>query len=91
MQEKYRLHTPAAIAASASGIALVALIVIFPSLLNEIAQVEEELIVHREEYQALSNKIWHHLMEQSQQLRLTSAALRRGRSACKFQKNPEIS
>lgn len=81
--KQYRLHGPATIAASVCGIAFVALIVIFPVILNDIAQMEEELTLHRDQYQTMSNIIWHYLMQQSQQLRLPRS-VRRNRSHCEL-------
>uniref|UniRef100_A0A1I7V6H8 Nematode cuticle collagen domain-containing protein n=1 Tax=Loa loa TaxID=7209 RepID=A0A1I7V6H8_LOALO len=77
--QQYRLYGPATLAASVCGIAFVALIVIVPVILNDIAQIEEELTLHRDQYQIMSNTIWHYLMQQSQQLRLTRS-VRRNRS-----------
>lgn len=74
--QKYQLHGPATVAASVCGIAFVALIVIFPIILNDVAQMEEELILHRDQYQIMSNTIWDYLMQQSQQLRLSRSVRR---------------
>uniref|UniRef100_A0AAF5RU29 Nematode cuticle collagen N-terminal domain-containing protein n=2 Tax=Wuchereria bancrofti TaxID=6293 RepID=A0AAF5RU29_WUCBA len=76
---QYRLHGPATVAASICGIAFIVLIVIFPVILNDIAQMEEELTLHRDQYQTLSNTIWYYLMQESDQLRLTRS-VRRNRS-----------
>ncbi|CAG9530339.1 unnamed protein product [Cercopithifilaria johnstoni] len=77
--QQYRLHTPATIAASLCGIAFIALIIIFPIILNDIAQMEEELTLHRDHYQTMSNTIWNYLMQQNQQIRI-SRSVRRNRS-----------
>ncbi|OZC06244.1 nematode cuticle collagen domain protein, partial [Onchocerca flexuosa] len=77
--QQYHLHTPATFAATACGIAFAALIVIFPIILTDIAQMEEELTLHRGQYQTMSDTIWQYLMEENEQLRLTRA-VRRNRS-----------
>lgn len=77
--QQYRLHGPATVAASACGIAFIALILVFPVILNDIAQMEEELSLHRDQYQAMSNTIWNYLMKENYQLRLIRS-VRRNRS-----------
>uniref|UniRef100_A0A915Q087 Nematode cuticle collagen N-terminal domain-containing protein n=1 Tax=Setaria digitata TaxID=48799 RepID=A0A915Q087_9BILA len=76
---KNRLHGPATFAASVCGMAFVVLIIMIPVILKDIAQIEDELALHRSQYQTMSNTIWQYLMQESSQLRL-SRSVRRNRS-----------
>lgn len=55
----------ATVSASVAGIALLSLLIAFPTVMNEIATMEEELALHRSEFIAMSNEMWDDLLTQS--------------------------
>jgi hypothetical protein len=61
-------------AASLAGIALLALAVGLPMMLNQMALLETEMAIERQVYIDMSNSMWNNLMEQGQEIRQARAA-----------------
>lgn len=83
MQNCWSFQTSAKVAASMSAIAFVALVITFPVLLSDIAQMEIELALHSSEFQTMSNVLWEDLMQESRGLR-SDLSLQRSRRQCKL-------
>lgn len=57
------------VSAIIAGIALTTLLIGIPTMLNEVANMEKELLLHRREYIDLTNLMWHDLMNEKAQIR----------------------
>ena len=70
------LRSSITISASVAGLAFVALIVSIPTMLQEVANMEAELALERQEYLDLSNVMWKELMQQGDEIRQSRSAMR---------------
>ncbi|KAE9551327.1 hypothetical protein FO519_005442, partial [Halicephalobus sp. NKZ332] len=67
------------VAATLSGLAFIALLVGVPTVLQDVANMEVELALEREEYLEMSNTMWKELMQQGDEIRVTRSVNRNRR------------
>uniref|UniRef100_A0A0M3I2K0 Col_cuticle_N domain-containing protein n=1 Tax=Ascaris lumbricoides TaxID=6252 RepID=A0A0M3I2K0_ASCLU len=79
----------ATVSASVAGIALLSLLIAFPTVMNEIATMEEELALHRSEFIAMSNEMWDDLLTQSTIIRHAQNIRRRSISGIRSRRQYE--
>lgn len=84
----YGLKASVTTAASLAGIALLALSIGLPMMLNQMAILESEMAIERQLYIDMSNSMWSNLMEQGQEVRQARSAgfHNRQRRQCEFTK-----
>lgn len=70
-------------AAVLSGLAFIALIVGMPTMLQDVANMEAELALERQQYLEMSNGMWKELMQQSDDIIRVVRSVRRDRRQCK--------
>lgn len=77
----HSLKTTVTTAAGLSGIALLALAVGLPIMLNQMAILESEMAIERQVYIDMSNSMWNNLMDQGKEIRQARSI--RERRQCK--------
>jgi TctA family transporter len=78
-------RTTVTVAASLAGLSFVSLLIGVPMILNDVANLEEEVAQQRQTYLDTSNRMWRELMEQGETTRVqrsTFDAERRQRRQC---------
>uniref|UniRef100_A0A0M3IFX9 Col_cuticle_N domain-containing protein n=1 Tax=Ascaris lumbricoides TaxID=6252 RepID=A0A0M3IFX9_ASCLU len=60
-----QLRFSVSLAVILSGIAFIVFAILYPIMINEIALIEEELSIHRNEFNEISNKMWSEILQQS--------------------------
>ena len=71
------------VAATLSGFAFLALIIGIPTVLQDVANMENELALQRAEYLEMSNIMWKELMNQGDEIRV-ARSVNRNRRQCMF-------